>query len=102
MEALDARLCLAGHGRTFSDVQGHIEANRSLVLEHVAKVEEVVTSRAVTAFEAVPLVHGEAVTTSNANWWIQQTLCYLRHLEVTGRAARIPGEGGGAERWTAA
>src|SRR5262249_36863106 len=31
VEALDARLCLSGHGRTFSDVQGHINANRELV-----------------------------------------------------------------------
>ena len=30
VEALDARLCLSGHGRTFGDVQGHIAANRAL------------------------------------------------------------------------
>ena len=29
----------------------------------------------------------------NANWWLSETLCYLTHLEVTGRAKRIPGEG---------
>ena len=31
VEQLDARLCLPGHGRTFTDVQAHIEANRALV-----------------------------------------------------------------------
>ena len=31
VEALDARLCLPGHGRTFTDVRAHIEANRALV-----------------------------------------------------------------------
>ena len=31
VEALDARLCLPGHGRTFGDVQGHIAANRELI-----------------------------------------------------------------------
>ena len=31
VEALDARLCLPGHGRTFVDVQGHIAANRELI-----------------------------------------------------------------------
>jgi len=102
VEALDARLCLAGHGRTFSDVQGHIDANRSLVTERVARVEEVVSARAVTAFDAVPHVYGDAVTPTNVNWWLSETLCYLRHLEVTGRAARIPGEDGGPERWTTA
>ena len=102
VEALDARLCLAGHGRTFSDVQSHIDANRALVHQRLARVEEVVTGSAMTAFAAVPMVYGEAITPMNANWWISETLCYLRHLEVTGRVARIPGEDGGPERWTAA
>src|SRR5262249_25440951 len=31
VEALGARLCLAGHGRTFADVRAHIEGNRELV-----------------------------------------------------------------------
>ena len=31
VQALDARLCLAGHARTFTDVVAHIEANRALV-----------------------------------------------------------------------
>ena len=30
VERLDARLCLAGHGRTFTDVQAHIRGNRAL------------------------------------------------------------------------
>lgn len=100
IEALDARLCLAGHGRTFSDVQGHIEANRTLVSERLAKVEAVVARQTTTAFDAVPGVYGEAITPANANWWLSETLCYLRHLEVTGRTVRIPGEHGGPERWT--
>ncbi len=102
IEALDARLCLAGHGRTFSDVQGHIDANRTLVRERLAKVERVLAGHALTAFEAVPRVYEEAVTPMNAAWWLQETLCYLRHLEVSGRVARTPGEDGGPERWTSA
>ena len=38
VDALDARLCLAGHGRPFRDVRGHIEANRSTVAERVERV----------------------------------------------------------------
>ncbi len=102
IEALDVRLCLAGHGRTFSDVQGHIEANRTLVRERLAKVEGVVAARTLTAFDAVPSVYGETITPVNANWWLSETLCYLRHLEATGRAVRIPGENDGPERWTSA
>ena len=33
VEGLDARLCLSGHGRPFTDVQAHIEANRTEVRE---------------------------------------------------------------------
>jgi glyoxylase-like metal-dependent hydrolase (beta-lactamase superfamily II) len=96
VEKLDARLCLSGHGRTFTDVQGHIEANRALVHERIDKVHEVIGDGPITAFDAVPLVYGQAITPMNANWWLSETLCYLTHLELTGRAERIAGE---PERW---
>jgi hypothetical protein len=44
-------------------------------------------------------VYGAALTAMNANWWLSETLCYLRHLQVTGRAA---GDGARPERWSAA
>jgi len=96
VERLDARLCLSGHGRTFTDVQGHIEANRALVHERIAKVHEVIGGEPITAYDAVPLVYGQAITPLNANWWLSETLCYLTHLERSGRAGRIAGE---PERW---
>jgi glyoxylase-like metal-dependent hydrolase (beta-lactamase superfamily II) len=99
VEALDARLCLSGHGRTFTDVQGHIEANRALVHERIAKIHEVTSRGPITAFDAVPLVFGQAITPMNANWWLSETLCYLRHLQVAGRAA---GDGASPERWSVA
>jgi glyoxylase-like metal-dependent hydrolase (beta-lactamase superfamily II) len=101
VEQLDARLCLAGHGRTFTDVQGHIAANRELVHERIAKVAEVIAGGPVTAFDAVPQVYGAAITPLNANWWLSETLCYLTHLEAEGRAERVPGEDGAPERWRA-
>ena len=33
VEALDARLALAGHGRPFTDVAGHVTANRAVVAD---------------------------------------------------------------------
>ena len=56
VDALDARLCLAGHGRTFTDVQAHIDANRELVVaermpERRARPGR---ARADPAFDAVP------------------------------------------------
>src|SRR4051794_3616114 len=99
VQELDARLCLAGHGRTFTDVQAHIDANRRLVRERLARVEEAVADGATTAFDALPRVYGEAVTPMNANWWLTETLCYLRHLEHSGRVARLDGT---PQRWTVA
>jgi glyoxylase-like metal-dependent hydrolase (beta-lactamase superfamily II) len=100
VEALDARLCLPGHGRTFSDVQGHVAANRELVAQRLAALEDVLRSDGpLTAFEAVPRVYGEALTALNANWWLSETLCYLRHLQV---ASRVAGDGASPERWSAA
>lgn len=98
VEDLDARLCLPGHGRTFTDVRAHIHANRELVGERVTKALHAIEVDELTAVEVVPHVHGVALTQETANWWLSETLVYLRHLEVTGRAKRIPGE---PERWAA-
>jgi hypothetical protein len=93
-------LCLPGHGRTFSDVQAHIEANRALVGERVARCLDVVAEHGpITIFDAIPHVYGEPITALNANWWLNETLCYLTHLELHGRVLRIPGDNGGPERW---
>jgi glyoxylase-like metal-dependent hydrolase (beta-lactamase superfamily II) len=97
VDELGARLCLAGHGRPFTDVRGHIEANRALVAERLAAVRAALAEEARTAFDVVPLVHGgQQLTALTANWWLSETLCYLRHLEVAGEAVRHPGE---PERW---
>jgi glyoxylase-like metal-dependent hydrolase (beta-lactamase superfamily II) len=98
VEGLDARLCLAGHGRTFTDVQAHIAANRELVAERLAAVERVLAEHGpITAYDTVPLAYGEPLTPLNATWWLTETLCYLRHLEVTGRARR---DGADPEHWS--
>lgn len=103
VEALDARLCLPGHGRTFTDVQGHIDANRETVGERVERSFAVVVERGpITVFDAIPHVYGEPITPLNANWWLNETLCYLTHLERQGKVERVPGEAGGPERWAQA
>jgi glyoxylase-like metal-dependent hydrolase (beta-lactamase superfamily II) len=97
VQALDARLCLAGHARTFTDVVAHIEANRALVHERLERVRVIVSERGpVTAYEVVPLLYGEPITVRNASWWLPETLCHLRHLEVLGALRR---DGGEPERW---
>jgi glyoxylase-like metal-dependent hydrolase (beta-lactamase superfamily II) len=103
VEALDARLCLPGHGRTFTDVQGHIDANRSTVHGRVARTLDVVAERGpITVFDAIPHIYDEEITPLRVTWWLTETLSYLTHLEGLGRVERVPGEDGGPERWTAA
>jgi glyoxylase-like metal-dependent hydrolase (beta-lactamase superfamily II) len=98
VERLGARLCLAGHGRTFTDVHAHIHGNRALVEEHLYKVLQAVAGTELTAFDLVGSVYGEALSQQNGQWLLSQTLGYLTHLESTGGVKRIPGE---PERWTA-
>jgi len=98
VEDLDARLALPGHGRTFTDVRAHIHANRNLVAERVQRALEAIERESLTVIEVQPHVHGEAMTAATGNWYLSETLVYLRHLEMTGRARREPGE---PERWRA-
>ncbi|HWT95854.1 MAG TPA: MBL fold metallo-hydrolase [Solirubrobacteraceae bacterium] len=101
VDALDARLCLSGHGRTFTDVRAHVEANRTTVQARLARVEEVLREHGpITAFDALPHVYGKPVTPITASWWLSETLSYLTHLAVLGRAERESGEP--AERWKVA
>jgi glyoxylase-like metal-dependent hydrolase (beta-lactamase superfamily II) len=98
VEGLDARLCLAGHGRTFTDVQAHITGNRDLVAKQMEDVLKALDGAEPTAFELVTLVHGAALSQQNAHWLLSQTLGYLTHMETLGKVRRIAGE---TERWAA-
>ena len=100
VDGLDARLCLAGHGRTFTDVRAHVEANRALVAQRLERVRRAVLDHGpITAYDVVPLLHGEPLTQLTAGWWLPETLAYLTRLEVLGVVLR---DGGDPERWRAA
>jgi glyoxylase-like metal-dependent hydrolase (beta-lactamase superfamily II) len=102
VEGLDARLCVAGHGRPFTDVGAHIQANRTLVGERVESAAAALGGEPRTVVEIVPELYGEPLTEVNAAWRLSETLCYLRHLEVEGRVTREAPEAAGPERWRAA
>lgn len=85
VEGLGARLCLAGHGKPFTDVRGHIQGNRQLVAERLQAVTAALRDRSRTVVEIVPEIYGESLTSANAAWLLTQTLSYLRHLERTGQ-----------------
>lgn len=90
IEQLDARLVLSGHGRTFTDVEGHIRANRELVAERIGLAAACLADgEPKTAAQIVPHVFGTPLTAENGAWLLQETLCFLRHMEVTGRVIKV-------------
>ncbi len=97
VDALDARLCLSGHGRTFTDVRAHVEAERALVNERLSATLEGVVEDPRSAVELAPAVFGEPLEPA-APWRLLELLCYLRHLESAGRVA-VELDAGGVERW---
>lgn len=100
VDELDARLCLSGHGRPFTDVHGHVEANRALVSERLEAVRAALAASGsgATVVAIIPRVYGEQMSEMTANWWLSETLSYLRHLEVLGEVVR-EADGNGTERW---
>jgi glyoxylase-like metal-dependent hydrolase (beta-lactamase superfamily II) len=101
--ALDARLALSGHGRPFTDVPGHIEANRALVHERLEQVVAALANGPIPAYDVAPLVYGDAFGAATGPWLFTKVLAYLTHLERTGRARRNPAQDeGGTETWAAA
>lgn len=98
IEALDARLALSGHGRTFTDVQGHIDANRRLVAERTDRLVELLGGEPRTAFDLAGALFEVELGRLNTGWLLTEALCFLDHLEVEGRVERVDG---GPERWRA-
>jgi glyoxylase-like metal-dependent hydrolase (beta-lactamase superfamily II) len=99
VDGLDVRLSLAGHARPFTDLHAHVEGNRALVAERLETVLALLRGRGeATAFELLPAVYGERLQPETASWLLTKTLCWLTHLERTGRAEKLGDE---PERWRA-
>jgi glyoxylase-like metal-dependent hydrolase (beta-lactamase superfamily II) len=100
VETLDARLALAGHGRPFTDVPGHIRANRQLVADELAAVRAALRGGARTAYDVARDVYGERFTQASASWLMTMTLAWLVHLEAGGEVRRT--DGSPIETWAPA
>ncbi len=51
-----------------------------------------------TAFDLLPAVYGDRLEPETAAWLLTKMLCWLTHLERTGRAGKLGDE---PERWRA-
>jgi glyoxylase-like metal-dependent hydrolase (beta-lactamase superfamily II) len=100
VDALDTRLALAGHARPFTDVGGHIAANRELVARNLETVRSVLARGPRTPYEVAREFYGEQFSEEMAAWQMAMTRAWLTHLEAIGDARRTPSEGDDpAERW---
>jgi glyoxylase-like metal-dependent hydrolase (beta-lactamase superfamily II) len=103
VERLDARLSLAGHARPFTDVAGHIAANRELVARRVDAVRATLAAGRRTAYEVAREVYGDRFTEDMASWLLNKTRAWLEHLQALGEVVRTPAEGEDpVERWALA
>jgi glyoxylase-like metal-dependent hydrolase (beta-lactamase superfamily II) len=95
VEALRARLALSGHGRTFADVQAHVDATRALVARRLASATRAIAERGpICAYELAAHVYDdETIVPEMAAWRVAETLCYLAHLELRGDVARERDDG---------
>jgi glyoxylase-like metal-dependent hydrolase (beta-lactamase superfamily II) len=101
VERLRVGLVLPGHGRPRRDARALVAANRRAVHERIERVRQAIAGQPRTAFEVVPALLGEEPASPMAvNWGLSETLCYLRHLELRGEAARVEDET--PERWRTA
>jgi glyoxylase-like metal-dependent hydrolase (beta-lactamase superfamily II) len=96
---LDARLCLSGHGRPFTDVAAHIDGNRELVAQRLAATVGGLRERPLTALELVPAIFGEPASEMTGVWRLNETLAYLTHLGRLGQVIREVDGDGITERW---
>jgi glyoxylase-like metal-dependent hydrolase (beta-lactamase superfamily II) len=99
VDALDARLALAGHARPFTDIPGHVQANRERLAKNLASVREALTGER-TAYEVARRVFGERFTEELASWQMTMTTAWLTHLEALGEVGRTSSKGEDpAEHW---
>jgi glyoxylase-like metal-dependent hydrolase (beta-lactamase superfamily II) len=88
VEPLDARLALAGHGRPFTDLEGHIAANRVRVQERLEQVRGLLAEEPLSAWELAGRLYGALFTEVTASWLLSKSLSWLTHLQARGEVAR--------------
>jgi glyoxylase-like metal-dependent hydrolase (beta-lactamase superfamily II) len=80
IDGLDARLCLAGHGRPFIDIDAHIAANRALVAERLERTRELLADGPLTPRELAGRLYGDALVPEAEGWLVSKSQAWLTHL----------------------
>jgi glyoxylase-like metal-dependent hydrolase (beta-lactamase superfamily II) len=101
VDELDVRLSLPGHGRPFTDLPGHVEANRALIRQRLHAIRIAVKSDPLTAYEIAERVYGDMFMPTTAQWLMNKTLCYVNHLTLEEELERLEA-GDGPDRYRAA
>jgi glyoxylase-like metal-dependent hydrolase (beta-lactamase superfamily II) len=86
VDGIDARLCLAGHGRPFIDVDAHVQANRALVAERLERIRELLATGPLSARELAERLYGELFVPETEGWLVSKCEAYLNHLKLRGEA----------------
>jgi glyoxylase-like metal-dependent hydrolase (beta-lactamase superfamily II) len=101
VDGLDVGLVLAGHGRPARDAHRLIGANRRALHDRLDRVRHAIAGEPRTAFDVVPgIVDRDLPPALMVGWGLSETLCYLRHLELTGEATKLGDTA--PERWASA
>jgi hypothetical protein len=80
------------------DLPGVVAANRREVAAALGRVRAAIAGAPLSPFEIVPKLLGiDDLNPMLVSWGLQSVLCYLRHLELRGEAAKA--EDGDVERW---
>jgi glyoxylase-like metal-dependent hydrolase (beta-lactamase superfamily II) len=87
VDGLDARLALAGHARPFTDLHGHVQANRELVQRRLEAVREALADGSRTAHEVALAVYGSEYAGELAAWRLAEARAWLTHLRALGEAS---------------
>ncbi len=88
LDGIDARLALAGHGRPFTDVPGHVSANRSLVETRLQATLECLARGPKTAYAVAEHLYGDGLNEVTTGWLLDKTHAWLAHLERRGLVVR--------------
>jgi glyoxylase-like metal-dependent hydrolase (beta-lactamase superfamily II) len=83
VEGVDARLCLAGHGRPFTDLQAHVAAHRALVAERLDAVRGLLADGPLSAEELAARLYGDRAMDVGGGWLLSKTRAWLAHLGVS-------------------